>query len=392
MKVLFKLAFRNILGAGLRTWLNVGALSFGFVMVIWMQGLYEGMLQQMITASVDADYGGGQYWHQVYDPYDPLSLEDAHAKPAAQLQEQIDNGQATPILLVSGSIFPQGRAQPAVLRGIDPKQEIVNIPASALVKKEMTPAMIGKRMAEDSNLNIGDSVTIRWRDVDGTFDATDVEIVHIMTTIVPGLDFGQLWLPLDELREMIGTPGESSFIISRKNYVKTDLKDPNFIFRDLDYLLADEKAIYQSKQVGGGIMYFILMSMGLLAIFDTQVLAIFRRRKEIGTLMALGMNRFEIVSLFTIEGSLHGVLALLVGAIWGIPIMAYTSTTGLSFPPEMTEGFGMAIGATLYTSYAPGVYGITLAILMLSVIIVSFLPARRISKMKATDAIRGKTQ
>lgn len=392
MKVLFKLAFRNILGAGLRTWLNVGALSFGFIMVIWMQGLYEGMLQQMITASVDADYGGGQYWHQVYDPYDPLSLEDAHAKPAAQLQEQIDNGQATPILLVSGSIFPQGRAQPAVLRGIDPKQEIVNIPASALVKKEMTPAMIGKRMAEDSNLNIGDSVTIRWRDVDGTFDATDVEIVHIMTTIVPGLDFGQLWLPLDELREMIGTPGESSFIISRKNYVKTDLKDPNFIFRDLDYLLADEKAIYQSKQVGGGIMYFILMSMGLLAIFDTQVLAIFRRRKEIGTLMALGMNRFEIVSLFTIEGSLHGVLALLVGAIWGIPIMAYTSTTGLSFPPEMTEGFGMAIGATLYTSYAPGVYGITLAILMLSVIIVSFLPARRISKMKATDAIRGKTQ
>ena len=63
MKVLFKLALRNILGAGLRTWLNVGALSFGFVIVIWMQGLYEGMLQQMITASVDADYGGGQFWH-----------------------------------------------------------------------------------------------------------------------------------------------------------------------------------------------------------------------------------------------------------------------------------------------------------------------------------------
>ena len=131
--------------------------------------------------------------------------------------------------------------------------------------------------------------------------------------------------------------------------------------------------------------------MGLLAIFDTQVLAIFRRRKEIGTMMALGMNRIEVVSLFTIEGSMHGLLALLVGALWGIPLMAYTSIVGISFPPEMTEGFGMAMGAKLYTRYAPGVYGVTLVILMLSVTMVSFLPARRISKMKATDAIKGKT-
>jgi ABC-type antimicrobial peptide transport system permease subunit len=50
------------------------------------------------------------------------------------------------------------------------------------------------------------------------------------------------------------------------------------------------------------------------------------------------------------------------------------------------------MGATLYTRYAPGVYGVTLLILMLSVTVVSFLPARRISKMKATDAIKGKTQ
>jgi ABC-type lipoprotein release transport system permease subunit len=392
MKVLFKLAYRNILGAGLRTWLNVGALSFGFVVVIWMQGLYEGMLQQMITTSIDADYGGGQYWHKAFEPYDPLTLEDAHAKPSAQLQAIIDNGQATPILLVSGSIFPHGRAQSVIFRGIDPKQDIVNIPAAALVKKELIPAMIGQRMAKDSNLNIGDTLTVRWRDVDGTFDATDVEIVHIMTTNAPNLDFGQLWLPLGDLREMMGMPGGSSYIITQKQYVEANIKDPNFHFKNLDFLLADERAIYRSKQFGGSILYVILMAMGLLAIFDTQVLAIFRRRKEIGTLMALGMNRFEVVALFTIEGSMHGILALLVGAVWGIPLMAYTSITGITFPPDIIEGFGLAMGATLYTSYAPGVYGITLAILMLSVIVVSFLPARRISKMKATDAIRGKTQ
>jgi len=49
-----KLALRNLLGAGLRTWLNVVVLSFSFVAIIWTQGLYEGMNDQARRASVDA--------------------------------------------------------------------------------------------------------------------------------------------------------------------------------------------------------------------------------------------------------------------------------------------------------------------------------------------------
>ncbi|MFH0991786.1 MAG: hypothetical protein V1799_17395 [bacterium] len=56
-----KLAIRNILGAGLRTWLNVVALSFAFVTIIFLQGLYNGMNDQAEKATVEALYGGGQY-------------------------------------------------------------------------------------------------------------------------------------------------------------------------------------------------------------------------------------------------------------------------------------------------------------------------------------------
>ncbi len=52
--------------------------------------------------------------------------------------------------------------------------------------------------------------------------------------------------------------------------------------------------------IGSLIMYVLLMGM-LLAIFDTQVLAAFRRRREMGTLMALGMLRSQIIGLFTLE-------------------------------------------------------------------------------------------
>jgi hypothetical protein len=45
--LILKLALRNILGAGIRTWLNVAALSFSFVVIIFVQGMYNGMNDQV---------------------------------------------------------------------------------------------------------------------------------------------------------------------------------------------------------------------------------------------------------------------------------------------------------------------------------------------------------
>jgi putative ABC transport system permease protein len=104
-----KLALRNILGAGIRTWLNVIVLSFAFVTIIWTQGLYQGMSRQSVRATVDAEYGGGQYWQENYDPLDPLSLEDGHGPIPESLKTLIQEDQATAILVIQGTIYPNGR-------------------------------------------------------------------------------------------------------------------------------------------------------------------------------------------------------------------------------------------------------------------------------------------
>ena len=200
-----KLALRNILGAGLRTWLNVLVLSIAFVMIIWSQGMVDGMNNQAMTAMIDAAYGGGQFWHHAYDPYDPFTLEDAHAPLSEPLREMIAGGLATPILVTSGAIFPEGRIHSVTLNGIDPQQHIINIPADILkdYAPDIIPALIGTRMAKQANLNVGDDVTVRWRDIYGTFDATEIRIAQIMSTSVQSIDNGQLWLPLEALRTML---------------------------------------------------------------------------------------------------------------------------------------------------------------------------------------------
>ena len=75
------------------------------------------------------------------------------------------------------------------------------------------------------------------------------------------------------------------------------------------------------------------MGIALLAIFDTQVLSIFRRQKEIGTLIALGMTRKRVVKLFTIEGSLYSILAIVFGSIYGSPIFYLLYKNGFPVPP-----------------------------------------------------------
>lgn len=384
-----RLAIKNLLGAGLRTWLSVIVLSFAFVVIIFFQGLYQAMGEQAAHALVDTLYGGGQYWQVDYDPYDPLTLEDAHSRIPAPLESLIENGQATPILVVQGTIYPGGRILPVLLRGIAPEQNLLAIPSHFLERKdEDFPVLIGNRMARNSGLNVGDYVTVRWRDIDGTFDAQEAMIVQVMNTSVQNIDSGQIWIPLKRLQAMTAMEDEASLIVIEKNLDKSG-DYPGWIFKSQNVLLRDIKAIVQSKTVGASIMYVILLFLAMLAIFNTQILSVFRRRKEMGTLMALGFTRAKVILMFTLEGAMHGVLAAIVAAAYGIPLLSYFATKGWALPQSM-DSYGIAIGEKLFPTYSAGlVIGTTVLVLIITTI-VSFFPTRKIVKLKPTDALRGK--
>jgi len=138
-------------------------------------------------------------------------------------------------------------------------------------------------------------------------------------------------------------------------------------------------------------MFLFLMSLAMLAIFDTQVLSIFRRQKEIGTQIALGMTRPQVVTLFTIEGAMHSVLAAILAAIYGAPLLALQAKVGWKMPAG-TDDFGLTISETIFPAYSVGLVLGTTLLVMITTTIVSYLPARRIAKMNPTDAIRGKIQ
>lgn len=389
--LVFKLALRNLLGAGLRTWLNVIILSFSFIIIIWLKGLLEGWDRQAKDDMIKWETGGGQFWHASYDPFDPFSLSESHGTIPDNLSDSVSNGALVPILISQGTIYPDGRMQSVLIKGISPEQKVLALPAIKLISNGIDiPAIIGSSMAESTQLKEGDYVTVRWRDKNGTFDAAEIRIVGIYETNVPTVDVGQVWLPIDKVREMMLLPGEATLLIANKEGWQTENAD-QWVFKDQKTLLIDIENIIKAKSFVGILIWIILLMMAMLAVFDTQVLSIFRRQKEIGTYVALGMTRGQVVQLFTIEGAMHSVLAALVAAVYGIPLLTIQAIRGISIPVEGKD-FGIAMAAKLYPVYSLSLIAGTVIVVMVVTTIVSYWPSRKIARLNPTEALRGRLQ
>lgn len=391
MKLAIRLAFRNLIGAGLRTWLNVIVLSFSFVVIIWMKGILTGWDRQAKTDMQNWETGGGQYWHEAYDPYDPFTLMDAHAPVSDEFNEGIKQQEIIPVLITQGNIYPNGRMQSILIKGIEPNQTFLRLPTNKLdTVPGAIPAIIGTTMAENNNLKAGDEVMIRWRDANGIFDAAEICITAVFKTNVPTVDVAQIWIPIEKLRSMLLLPGEATLLTFRdQNKIRTEVT--GWELMTFKALTEDIEKMIKTKSAGQSVFYTILLLLAMLAIFDTQVLSIFKRQREIGTYIALGYSRREVVGLFTVEGAMHAILATLLAAVYGIPFLYWQSKTGLTLAVKGSD-YGFTIADTMYPVFTTGLVAATILIVLLTTTFVSYLPSRRIAKMNPTEALKGKLQ
>jgi len=385
MKLALQLAYKNLMGAGLRTWLNVGVLAFSFIIIIFFRGFLEGWNQQAVRENIEWELGYGHLINNDYDLYDPFSIQDGHGTLNVQNKENL-----TPILIRQASIYPDGRMLSVALKGIDINQKILKLPTESLSRDDSSiPVMIGKNMSISTGLKEGDNVLLRWRDKGGTFDATNITVVKVFSTNALTVDKGQIWIPIHKLWEMTGLQDHATLYVANENYNHNEIKGWNY--QTKDDLLSDFYEMMEMEKISSSFMYLLLLAIALLAIFDTQVLSVFRRQKEIGTYVALGMTRTQVVGLFTVEGTMYSLFAMVVGCIVGFPIFWWLSTKGIQLP-DFYQDMGITFPTRLFPVFGLQLIITTILLVVISATIVSFIPARKISKMNPVLALKGKLQ
>jgi putative ABC transport system permease protein len=91
---------------------------------------------------------------------------------------------------------------------------------------------------------------------------------------------------------------------------------------------ATEKML-RSLQVGLYMGSMVSLTVGLFLVFNTMSFAVAQRRREIGTLRAIGVSRPAIAFLFTVEAAVYGAIGSAVGIGGGFLLARQTVKTAL---------------------------------------------------------------
>ena len=121
---------------------------------------------------------------------------------------------------------------------------------------------------------------------------------------------------------------------------------------------------------------------------DFHLFGIQKRQREIGTLMAFGMPPNRVVRLFTLEGSLAALTAVVVALILGTIIFAWFQSVGLDVS-HLAES-QIPIRENIFLKIKPIEVILSVVVIVVIMILVAWAPVRKISRVNPTQALRGR--
>jgi putative ABC transport system permease protein len=384
----WNIANKNFYRQGLRACINVLVTALSIIALIFMLSLLNGFQAQASRNLVSTDVGGGHYRVPGLDILTPTEWENFVKKVPDELSGLSNNDKAE-VLVQQGQLYPNRRLFPVQLRGISMEQSLLNLPLAGLKTfedkpGEVIPAVVGVKMARKAHLKKGDTVVLKWRDKGGAVDARDILIVDVGDIINPRIDDGVVWLRLDHLRAMTDRKDEVSWIAVREYVGPVQ----GFEFHGIELLMADLLALLRQDRINSKILWGILMVLVCTSVFNTQILNIFKRQKEIGTLMALGMEPQRIVRIFTLEGVLAALWALLAAVVLGVPFFIWFQ--GVGFDVTHLSEASFPIRETIFPEYQAKEISISILIVLVLIIVSAWIPVRKITRLDPTLALRGR--
>ena len=135
-------------------------------------------------------------------------------------------------------------------------------------------------------------------------------------------------------------------------------------------------------------MILVVFAIGNLFSNNPQILNIFKRQKEIGTLLALGMEANKVVRIFVVEGSLAAFGAVVLSLILGVPFFRWFQSKGLDVSHLSDSTIPVSERIFLDIQFLEVVSSVVLVVLIM--IFVAWWPVRKISKLDPTLALRGR--
>ena len=386
--MIFSIAWKNFTRQGIRAVLNVLVTALAMIAVVFNISLYNGFQAQATRNMILTDVAGGHYRSPDFDILTPTEWEDNTFKVPDALKP-LSSSQKAEVLVQQGQLYPNRRLYPVQLRGIDIDQTLLDLPLAGMksypaIVEDVIPAVLGIKMAKKAHLKKGDTVVLKWRDRFGVVDARDLLIVDVVAMVNSRVDEGVVWLRLDHLRSMTQRIDEASWV------AVADFQGPlkGMDFHTVEQLVADILNLIENDRKYARIFWVILIFLAGIGVLNTQILNVFKRQKEIGTLMALGMTSGQIVLLFTLEGSMAALFSVVVALILGTLLFSWFQSVGLDIA-HLSEST-IPVYEKILLDIHPDEVVTSIVVIVCVMILVSWVPVRKITGLDPTLALRGR--
>ena len=138
--------------------------------------------------------------------------------------------------------------------------------------------------------------------------------------------------------------------------------------------------------------YFIFIGIVMFAlafgIINTMMMTILERTKELGMLMAIGMNRKRVFSMIMLETIFLTLVGAIIGMIAGWGLIEILGRTGIHFA-SWGEGFeAIGFAAIVYPVLTPDFFVFVTCMVVVTAIVSSLWPARKALRLKPVEALR----
>lgn len=403
LKKFWVMAYRDLVRNRRRTVITFIAIALGLTLVIFMDGLLKGMLDNMLQDTIRLESGHIQLRADSYEVVktsllwrDLLNNADELAAQAAAMPEV---KVVSPILWASGILGTASESTGVRVSGIDPTSALFEPIREGVHTGEFLSEngrgeiLIGQKLAEELGVGVGDRINLAVGNPDGLPEEGSFTIVGLVNTGFPGIDNANVFLSLAQAQAITGSGNRASTVrillhdVEDSDKVIAALQTPGVTA--LDWKELNEFLVTTAKTGTAvyAIFYAIIFLVVAVIIANTLLMSVFERTREIGILAALGMKGRQIMTMFLFEATILGLVGCLFGIILGGLLVWYFSNVGIYFGDYGDVAGSMAFGSYLYTALIPSSLFTMAFWMMVVIIIVSLYPAWYAARLEPVEAL-----
>ena len=407
------MAWRNIWRNPRRTILTISAVAFASILLVFMLSFQFGSYDAMINSSVKIQTGHLQIQAKGYQDKQSIQRVVPHPDEVGEIVNSLPEVDAYTFRAKAFSLVSsKERTYGVVVTGIDPAGEAEVSTLKNSIRRgrylsqddqnrESPQALVGKLLARNLRVGLGDELTVLGQGRDGSIAATVVKIKGIYSSGLDAFDRNAIHIPLKLFQDIYSMQGAVHQVVvvakslkdvsEIKKTVSAGIKniDKKHFLTVLDWeaLMPGLRQAIEMDLVSGIIYYLILIMVVAFSILNTFLMAIFERTQEFGVLMAIGTSPGRLTRLLLIESLSMTMIGIITGVVIGCLVTGYFQIHGIdiSGASELLGQYGISGRLHPKLSLLSATSGP--AVVLMITFLAALYPALKVRGLKPVEAL-----